>query len=368
MRLIMKNIIFTLLVSLILIFSCKGGKEGLSDSVDTIKIGVVYPMSGDWAKYGEDARIAADIFLENFNKQKHKFNYEVIFEDSQGSPMRAHTAAQKLISLDKVDVVSSLFSRTSAPVSILAEKNEVVGIFTTTDLSICNRNYSFCIGSHPKDSADKLHKTLLEKGVKNVSVISVQTQGNLEMARQFENIVNDNSKINIVGKFAINPGERDFRITILKILRQNPDYIVALIDNPEIDIFIKQLREQNSSVPVTGIYLIENIEDKSLAEGLWSVGDPIDPKYYEQYKSKTNVPTTNYGEYVHVVLEVTAYAYENVGEKNNEKVVEFIKEIKDLYTALGSVSTNESNFITTLPALLEVKDGQIVVIDESKDK
>ena len=364
----MRNITFALLISLILVFSCKGKKEDSSNSTDTIKIGVVYPMSGDWAKYGEDARIAADIFLENLNKQKHKFNYEIIFEDNQGSPMRAHAAAQKLILLDKVDVIFSFLSRSSVPVSVLAEKNKVVGIFVVSDPSICDKNYGFCINIHPKDSAGKLHQTLLEKGAKKVSVISVQTQGHLEMTRQFENIANDNNKINIIGKFVINPGEKDFRITIPKMLRHNPDYIIVFMDNPEIDIFIKQLKEQNSSIPVTGIYLINKVEDKSLIEGLWSVEAQIDTEFHEQYKSKTNLLSANYGEYVYTMLEVIVHAYENVGERNNEKVVEFIKGIKDLYTAQGPVSTSESNFISISPVLQKIKNGQIIVIDESKSE
>ena len=92
---------------------------------ETIKIGVSIPLSGDVAFLGEGVRDAMLLAKENLGYTK--YNYEIIFEDDQFNSTNTLTAVNKLISIDKVSVISSLGSNLGNVVSPIAEENKIGG-------------------------------------------------------------------------------------------------------------------------------------------------------------------------------------------------------------------------------------------------
>lgn len=94
-----------------------------------IKIGAMLPLTGDGALYGEMARKAIELGLEEINAKggiKGK-NLSVIYEDTQFNPKIATQAAQKLITIDKVLVIiGPMASNCFLPVAPIAEKNKVI--------------------------------------------------------------------------------------------------------------------------------------------------------------------------------------------------------------------------------------------------
>jgi branched-chain amino acid transport system substrate-binding protein len=71
---------------------------------DTIKVGVILPITGDKAKFGEIEKRSFEMALEDINAGggiKGK-KLEFLFEDDTGRPDVARSAAEKLITKDKV--------------------------------------------------------------------------------------------------------------------------------------------------------------------------------------------------------------------------------------------------------------------------
>ena len=124
----MKKIIIGIIVTSLVVFSfytINPAKQGnpVESEKPIVKIGFIYPMSGNAAFFGDGAKNAAKMFFEDVKKPL-KNNYEIIFEDSQAQPAISVKAAMKLISFDKADVLIDCMSGVSAAVSKIAEDHK----------------------------------------------------------------------------------------------------------------------------------------------------------------------------------------------------------------------------------------------------
>ena len=88
------------------------------DVKETFKIGAVLPLTGNVGFIGEGFRNAMLLAKEQLGDTK--YNYEIIFEDDQHDPKLTAGAANKFISIDKVDAIVSLGDSTAPAVSPLA--------------------------------------------------------------------------------------------------------------------------------------------------------------------------------------------------------------------------------------------------------
>lgn len=94
----------SILFSLLLLSISFGGPV----SAEEVKIGFVADLSGKNAFHGEQEVVASKLAIEDLEKED--IELEVIFEDSQLNPMQGLSAVQKLINVDKVDVLFVDFS------------------------------------------------------------------------------------------------------------------------------------------------------------------------------------------------------------------------------------------------------------------
>ncbi len=99
-----------------------------ADSDNVQKIGVLFPMTGDASSYGQKGRRAIEIAVDDCNTlPEANRKVSAIFEDSKANAKDGISAAQKLISVDKVPaVVGDAVSAVTLPVASIAEANQVV--------------------------------------------------------------------------------------------------------------------------------------------------------------------------------------------------------------------------------------------------
>ncbi len=111
-------------------------------AADDIVIGAIYPLTGNAAQIGADARAAIDTVLEIVNGSHDRLpmlmgggggldrlggaRLRVVFADHQNDPQKARAEAERLITQDKVvALVGSYTSATAATISQVAERYEV---------------------------------------------------------------------------------------------------------------------------------------------------------------------------------------------------------------------------------------------------
>jgi branched-chain amino acid transport system substrate-binding protein len=112
----------TIVILFLLFNSCNNGDAGQKK---LITVGVVAPLSGNNASYGDILRQGFDMAFATDSSLRLQY------EDSKFDPTTAVSALNKLISVDKVQVVlGEVASGVTMAIAPVAEKNKVV-LFTT---------------------------------------------------------------------------------------------------------------------------------------------------------------------------------------------------------------------------------------------
>lgn len=362
----MKKYLFSLLLILGLTACGDKAQEQNTNQKPTVKIGALYPMSGDGANFGEAAQNAVKLFFEEFNKKEHKFDYQVVFENNQLTLAKQATLAQKLINMDKVDVIVSVLSNFGAVVSPVAEQNKVIHFSVATDPAVSKGFYNLITSSNPEGEADLLYRQLVKNGAKKVDVIVVNATGSISMLDFFKQKVEQGKELEIGQTFYVNADEKDFRIMLYKIKENNPDYIVAQLAMPTIDVFMKQYRESSTDIPVTGIESFTYMQNKVLAEGMWYVDAAnATDDYTTRYQQATGKQTTDYAEYLDFILQMITFGYEGAGTTDREKVIDYIQNNSaGAVTAVGKITTEADGILSGKPILKKFINGEPVIIDE----
>jgi branched-chain amino acid transport system substrate-binding protein len=92
---------------------------------ETVKIGLITPLTGDVKTFGESARNAFAIALEDYAKTG-KYQIVPVIADDKNDPTEGANGALKLTTQDKVvAIVGPLTSKVAIPVSEIAEKQKV---------------------------------------------------------------------------------------------------------------------------------------------------------------------------------------------------------------------------------------------------
>lgn len=251
----MKKLILLVIAIVIILVFVESKKE--EDS--TAKIGVIAPLTGIVASYGEDIQkgvLAADISSSS-----------IIFEDDKCEPAPAVSAFNKLVNVDNASIIigPGCGSPQEAIVPLLKDKEAVVIVSSAASQNLFEQsggkffNTQYSLESEAAFLADKM----LERDLKKLVVISYQNA--------FSQTVADSFKANFKGevareiKFAENSSDITTEIAKLKGL----DYDAILVT--DITFFFVQgsekLKQYGITVPVYTSYVAELPAVRPLVEG-----------------------------------------------------------------------------------------------------
>lgn len=360
-----------LILSLCMIFSLIACKDENNESTQTqnksvIKIGALYPMSGEGAVYGKAAQQAADIFFNNLNQRQTKFNYQIVFENNQNKLSVQAVLAKKLIKADKVDVLITVMTNFGAVVSPLAERSKTLHFSTAIDPNVAKGKFNLIASSSPKGETDLLYNMLIKNNAKKIDIVLAQVTGTETWLNYLKQKIESGKKMTVGKIYYVNPDEMDFRMILYKINDDKPDYIVAFLAMPPIDAFMRQYHENQINIPVTGIESFSYLQDKSLAEGMWYIdAATATDNFVTRYQAKTGSFATNYAEYMDFILQMITFGYEGAGTTDKEKVIDYIQNNSNgLMTAVGKITTEPDGILNGQPTVKRIIDSEPVRIEE----
>jgi branched-chain amino acid transport system substrate-binding protein len=108
---------------------------GNADAADSIKVGVVTPLSGAYAPIGKQVRWGAELAVKEINAAGGVKGrpFELLFEDEEANPPVAVRKSEKLLQQDKVDLLTgTVNSGSTLAVGQLAERNDRLLITTVS--------------------------------------------------------------------------------------------------------------------------------------------------------------------------------------------------------------------------------------------
>lgn len=328
----------------------------------TVKIGLITPLSGKLAFLGEPSKKAAELALKNAGNTK--YNYELVFEDSQFDPKLAVTGASKLINVDKVLGIITFGSGTADAINTIAENGKTSQFALASDPTAAKGVYNYIHWTPPFKEGELLASEFIKRGYKNVAIIGTNHPGTLAVTDAVRASLTG-SEVKIVSYDLTNIGEKDFRTLIIKMKDLNPDMVVMEMFSPEIEIMARQMKELGLNTEVTSVETFEWSSNPELFEGSWFISDSVVPGFTEKFKTAYNSDPAPGASYTY---DLVSYLI-NIQEKSGRVILpadlpDVISKSGEWNSAtFGKIVIDKEGFFVTEASVKMIKDGKAVVVN-----
>src|SRR5882672_10231292 len=250
------RVMFAPIVSLALIAAPAAQAE---EPTKTIKIGVVYDLTGPFAGGGSDLQyLGAKIMIDWFNAHGGIEGYKVepVYADAQSKPDVAINEAVRLIEQEKVDMLLGFYSSAECvPAAARIEQFKKFMWITTCIASpvLAGRDLKYVFRPQPygqmwghaaTDMVAEYAKAQLGKEPKELKVAILHEDGayGTDVAKGDTDGANKHG-FQIVLNEGYSASTPDLSSLITKLKRANPDVIFHTGYNPDITLFLRQSRE-----------------------------------------------------------------------------------------------------------------------------
>jgi len=328
------------------------------EDANTVKIGVILPLSGDSATYGEPLLRAVKLFETECKTGTYKHNYKVLVEDNQMQGRETALILQRLINVEHIDAILD-FSATSGNVVFpQARLKQVPHICLASDPKTADGKFNFLHWPTPESEA-RLSVDLIKRlGCHRVALMTVRHAGALAVVDELVAKLKEEG-MKVAANEVFNPGERDFRFQLAKIRELKPDVFIPLAFSPEIDILLRQRKQVGLDTKVTAIECFDFLNDASDAEGCYYISAGLGTTdFQKQLLAATGKPTGYAVAYQYDMLNIIRIAYESMDAPNHAAAAEWIANMKNFPAAVGNVSMGSDGRINSTPGLFRIVHGK----------
>ena len=222
----MLNVIYRIFVLCILVTSLAPTAEA---SGPPVKLGATLALSGKLAFIGVAQHEALQLAVEDIN-QSGGVNgrpVQLIVEDNTGDAKTALSGVNKLLDVDKVDMLFSSFSHVTQAISDRVKRSGKVMIYAASAGEIAKNHPLFFRDWGDGESQGRaLAKAAARAGQRRVAVLSETSEGCVVIRNGFDQEAAA-AGITVVREESYEPGETDFKPLLLRLSRSKPDAIFA---------------------------------------------------------------------------------------------------------------------------------------------
>ena len=327
----------------------------ISFAAEPIKVGVILPLTGEKAVFGEIEKNSFLIALDEINKAGgvRGTKIELLIEDDTSSPDVARGAAEKLISKDKVVILGGEYgsSETYAVAGVAQQKRFPFLINTGAADNITEQgwNYIFRLNPTVSEYTGAAENFLKEVAKPKTAVILFEnTLFGTSGAQGFEKSCKDLG-IRVLLKEGYEHGAVDFKPLLIKVRNNKPDLIYMISYLMDASLIMRQSMELDMNPQLFmggggGFVLAEFYQNAGkAAEGvfaadLWvpNLPYPGATDYYNKYKKLYGKVTDFRGAEAYAGLYVIADVLKRTKSLSPEDIREALAAT-DLMTAFGRV-------------------------------
>jgi branched-chain amino acid transport system substrate-binding protein len=328
---------------------------------DRIKVGVVLPLTGKLAKFGEIEKKSFLMAVEEINAAGgvNGKRIDLIIADTTGKPDVGRSAIEKLISRDKVIVVGGgCSSQVTDKIAALTQQYEIPFLINTASSDVITetkREFIFRLNPPASEYLNTLATFLTTVGgIKTAALLyerspfgphSGFSASGLKMFSRLRKKV----KLKKVIKMSYEAGADDFMPLLTKIKVNNPDLVYLIANEIDASLILQQSRAIDLNPKMffggtSGFTLPEfqeiawSASDYVFSTNLWtpSVPYPGAKEYYDKFVARYNSPTEYHGAEAYAGMYVIADALKRAKPLTPEGVRNALAET-DMMTAFGPV-------------------------------
>jgi branched-chain amino acid transport system substrate-binding protein len=299
---------------------------GIASAQDkTVKIGGIYPLSGNAASAGVHGKAAIETAIDIINNAHPELGnlplaknaglaglggakVEVVFADNQGSPAVGQNQALRLITEEKVVALSGAYqSGITLTTSAISEKYGIPyvnGESVAANLTERGFKWFFRVTPVASDFA-KIYLDFLEdmkaSGVKtdNVAIVHENTEYGTSVAGVITSVFKDNG-LAIAQDIAYSANTTDVQSQVLQLKEKKPDVVIMVSYTSDAILYAKTMQSLDYKPPMmiadnsgfsdpSFIKAVGKIAQGVFNRSSWGVGPPGSPSFLinEMYKKKS---------------------------------------------------------------------------------
>lgn len=216
---------------------------------DAPKVGIVLPLTGDQAKFGEIEKLSFDLALEEINAAggvKGK-KLELVIEDDTGRPEVGRSVVEKLITKDKVILIGGGYSSSvSYAVAGVCQQNQMPFLINTgaaDNITTSNWDWIFRLNPPVSEYAGAI-ESLLKQVIqpKKAAILHENSLFGTSGAKEFEKTCKE-MNVEVVLKEGYEAGGIDFKPVLVKVKERNPDIMYMVSYIMDASLLMKQAKE-----------------------------------------------------------------------------------------------------------------------------
>ncbi len=355
---------------------------------NTIRIGVIAELTGDVPAVGASCKNAAEMAVKEINDAgglqlgDKKYKVELFIEDNAGKADQSASAAQKLITQQKVlAIIGPNASRYAIPASEIAESSRVALISpwsttpkTTLDAkSGAPKKYVFraCF-IDPFQGRVVAKFTLDNLNLKKAAVLyDVASEYNKGIAEFFKETYEKNGG-KVVAFETYTTNDKDFSAQLTKIKRARPEVIFLPNYYSEVPLQIQQAKRLGISVPFIGSDSWGSEEMVKLCgtdcEGYYfsthyaaDAATPVTIKFIDSYKARYGATPDDVAALTYDSFGLLFQAIRSAGKMDRQAVRDALARIPKYEGVTGLMQFQEGSGDPIKSAvILKIKDGKFV--------
>jgi branched-chain amino acid transport system substrate-binding protein len=361
-------------ITLLSLLSCKGSQ--IADEVgQEISIGAVLPLTGDAAQWGLGAQHGIQIAVDQMNAKGgiNGKKVSVIFEDDQLQPRVGTQAMQKLVAVDKVQVViGSISSSVTLAISPIAERNNVVLISPASTSHDISKAGDFIFRTIPSDIYEGGFMARFARDQRRyhkIAILAVNAAGTKGMADAFKGtFVALGGEVPVYELVA--QGGTNFRAAIGKAIGAGPQAIYVVGFPLETGHMVKQLKELGFRDQILSAQPAEDPQVRAIAgsasEGLiftttsidLNTGSEVTKRFAAEYSKRfgSAPPVFSYEAYDAAWLVLNGLARGLDGPT----VRDYLYSIRDYSGASGMFSIDKMGDVEKSIRIVAIRSGAVV--------
>jgi len=322
---------------------------------DGLKVGVILPLTGKLAKFGEIEKRSFILAVDEINASGgvNGKRIDLVIEDTTGKPHVGRSAIEKLISRDKVLVVGGGYSSsvTWAAVAVAQQRQVPFLVNTGSADRITEQSWEYIFRLNPPVSEypKALGSFISEIGdVKTAVILYENTLFGQSGSKKFSKQCADLG-LKVVMEEGYEAGAVDFKPLLVKVKAKKPDFLYMISYVMDASLLMRQAKELNLNPRLfvggaAGFTLPEfqknagDASDYVFSATLWtpSVPYPGAKAYYDKFAATYGCPTEYHGAEAYAAMYVMADALKRATSLTPKGLRDALATT-DMMTAFGPV-------------------------------
>jgi branched-chain amino acid transport system substrate-binding protein len=327
-----------------------------------ITIGLVAPLTGPVAAYGDQVKNGAEAAVEQINKNGGIAGEKVVLKlaDDAGDPKQGVSAANQIVGEGIRFVVGPVTSGVSIPASDVFAENGVLMITPTStapDLTARGLGNVFRTCGRDDQQAEVAAKYVLANlKDKRIAIVHDNATYGKGLADNFKRVLNEGG-VTEVSVNGLTPGEKDYSALVTRLKADNPDVIYFGGYHPEGGLLARQLRDVQVNALIIGGEGLSNTE-------YWAIGNeaaqgtlftnasdalksPDSAEAVAVLKEK-GIPAEAFTINAYAAVQVLKFGIEKAGTtEDSAAVAAALKSGEEIPTARGKLSYDENGDLST---------------------